>query len=311
MADLDSLQATEATRIVGSSGTGLETTPVQSTTSGALHVNLRDASGTEEGTRTNPLDVQLTGVVSTLNSTTVALGANASFIGLAEDITDMAAIGVQIFANQASASLGFKPQYSNDGTNWDDGDAYNIPISSAGNGKFFTFPPQARFFRIMYTNGAVAQTVFRLQTVFHRTQIKSSSHRIDDLLDTENDAELTKAIITGKRVDGQFDTVKQSNNNELRVADILDGSGVQGAISVGTTAIAARVGASNLANRKSLSITNMGPQTIYWGYTAAVTVATGTPIVKAQQAFFTCGPNTTIFLIAASAGNDVRITEGA
>lgn len=309
MADLDSTLATEATRIVGSNAAGLEQTPVQSTVSGGLHVNLRDASGNEEGIRTNPLNVNLTGVVSSLNSTASPLGANATFTGASEEVTDYSFIGIQVFADQASASLGFKPQYSADGTNWDDGDAYNIPAAAAGNGKFFTFPPQARFYRVVYSNGTVAQTMFRLQTIFHRTPIKTSSHRIDDLIDAENDAELTKAIITGKRVDGQFDTLRQSNNNELRNADILDNSGTNGTINVGTTAIAGKVGAANLVNRKQLVVTNLGNAIVYWGLSNGVTVANGTPIVKNQTAYFSTGPNTTIWLISSTGTNDVRLAE--
>lgn len=57
MADLTQLQATEAVRIVGSDATGLELTPVQSTTGGGLHTNLRDNSGNELGTSANPVAV--------------------------------------------------------------------------------------------------------------------------------------------------------------------------------------------------------------------------------------------------------------
>lgn len=59
MADLTGIQATEATKIVGSDGTGNEQTPVQSTTGGALHANLRNNAGTEVGSTASPLDVRL------------------------------------------------------------------------------------------------------------------------------------------------------------------------------------------------------------------------------------------------------------
>lgn len=55
MADLTNLQAAETVKIVGSDNTGVEQTAVQSTSNGALHSNLRDNSGTELGTATNPL----------------------------------------------------------------------------------------------------------------------------------------------------------------------------------------------------------------------------------------------------------------
>lgn len=105
--------------------------------------------------------------------------------------------------------------------------------------------------------------------------------------------------------------VKSTANGDLGVANILDASGVQGSITVSTTAVAARVGGSNLANRKNLTIWNNGTATIYWGYTNAVTTATGTLLMRNQQLQGDWGPNTTIWLIAANGSHDVRITEGA
>jgi hypothetical protein len=47
MADINDTQAAGTVKIVGSDSTGVEQTPVQSTTSGALHTNLRTAAGVE------------------------------------------------------------------------------------------------------------------------------------------------------------------------------------------------------------------------------------------------------------------------
>jgi hypothetical protein len=258
------------------------------------------------------LQVNQPNVVSTANSTTAVLAANATFTGTAEDVLDYACITVQIFSSQASATLGFKPQYSPNGTNWDDGDAFTIAAQVAGNGKFFTFPVQARFFRIVYTNGAALQVTFRLSTIFHRNAIIPSSHRIADTLDDENDAQLIKSITTARRLDGTYDNIKQSNNNELRNSDILDaGTGVEGALVIGTTAVPLRVGGSNIANRKYVTIHNNSLVTFYWGYTASVTISTGTPIFAGQPMGWAVGPNQNIYVIAGIAGNNSRVTEGA
>jgi hypothetical protein len=55
MADLNEIQSAGATKIVGSSSTGVENTPVNATSAGGLHSNLRDNAGTELGTITNPI----------------------------------------------------------------------------------------------------------------------------------------------------------------------------------------------------------------------------------------------------------------
>jgi len=105
--------------------------------------------------------------------------------------------------------------------------------------------------------------------------------------------------------------VSSTSNGDLNIADISNNGGVEGAITVGTSATLAKVGASNLANRKTLTVFNNSNSTIYWGYTSGITTSTGTPIFKNQLAVWDVGPNTSVYLIAGSAGNNVRITENA
>jgi hypothetical protein len=54
----------EYLKLAGSSASGVSQTPVQSTTGGGLHTNLRDNTGTEAGTLTNPLRVNPTGTTT-------------------------------------------------------------------------------------------------------------------------------------------------------------------------------------------------------------------------------------------------------
>lgn len=94
------------------------------------------------------------------------------------------------------------------------------------------------------------------------------------------------------------------------VSDILNtGTGVQGILTVGTTAIEVKVNAAKLASRKSVTLFNNSAVTIYWGYTNAVTTATGTPIFKNQQVNWDVGDIQTIFVIAGTASNNTRVTE--
>lgn len=55
MADLNNVQASGSTIVVGSDSSGSEQTPVQSTSGGGLHTNLRNAIGTEIGTVADPV----------------------------------------------------------------------------------------------------------------------------------------------------------------------------------------------------------------------------------------------------------------
>lgn len=111
---------------------------------------------------------------------------------------------------------------------------------------------------------------------------------------------------------GVFDANKTYNDDQSAVADVLNsGNSVEAAITVGTSSVEAKVGASRLTGRKALSVFNNSNSTIYWGYTSGVTTSSGTPIFKDQQIVFAVGDGQSVYLISGSAGNNVRITEGA
>lgn len=105
--------------------------------------------------------------------------------------------------------------------------------------------------------------------------------------------------------------VNASNNNELQTSDISNNGGTNGAITVSTSSIEAKVGVSALSNRKNLTVYNNGNNTIYWGYSSGVTTSNGTPIYKDQFVSWDIGPNTSVYLIASSGSNNIRISENA
>lgn len=106
--------------------------------------------------------------------------------------------------------------------------------------------------------------------------------------------------------------LKVEPDSSLNVVDFINaGTGVEGIIIVGTSAVEAKVGITALTNRRSLTIFNFGTDIIYWGYSPAVTTLTGTPIFKKQQAMWAVGDDQPVYLVSASAGNNIRATEGA
>jgi len=130
-----------------------------------------------------------------------------------------------------------------------------------------------------------------------------------------NDIQAAQSVkIIGSNSSGVEQTPVEANaNGKLSVSDISNNGGVNGAITVGTTAVVARVGGLNLANRVSLTIFNNGNgnQTLYWGYSSGVTTANGTPIFPGDLLSLDVGPNTTVYLIGSVAGINTRITENA
>lgn len=177
------------------------------------------------------------GVISTVNSTSTPLGANATWIGQPEDITHYAMLSVFVWTSHASAVDGLSLEFSIDGLNWDDQDQYTIP---AGKGKFFTAPREAQFFRVVYTNGPTPQTGFRLQTMYQYTYAKPSSHRIMVDLTDDEDAELVRAIVSGRKPDGSYGNIAFDAQGRLVVAAASASVAIKGfadgQITVSTTA---------------------------------------------------------------------------
>lgn len=98
-----------------------------------------------------------------INSSVTALDSAETFTGIAEEIINESAITILIRADQSGTG---EVQYSKDATNWD----LKIPFSYTATDSLtkYIFGSHARWFRIVYTNGATAQTYFRMQTIFHK-----------------------------------------------------------------------------------------------------------------------------------------------
>lgn len=152
-----------------------QTTPT-TYTDGQYGVNLMDTNGR--------LVTTGAGVINAANSTTTPLGSAGVFTGTSVDVSQYASITISAFADQAGT---VNIQQSTDGTNWDiTGDSYAVTASTV---RPISTPVFARFARVVYTNGGVAQTTFRLQTILHTVQPWGSSVKPVDGISTENDTQ--------------------------------------------------------------------------------------------------------------------------
>jgi len=159
--------------------------------------------------------VVLRGALDAGNSTTTNLGIDEVFIGASIDTLDYSAVTITISTDKDSATNGLVVQYSVDESDWHDGESYTIV---GGADKFFTPTMQSKYMRIVYTNGPDATTDFHIHTTLRKNTIKWSSHNIDDPIKDQDDAELIKAVITGKRVDGTYDNVNLTNGANMKVS---------------------------------------------------------------------------------------------
>jgi len=203
-----------------------------------------------------------------VNSSTTNLGSNAVFTGTSESTVGYKEIRIYVFSNVASATDGLSIQQSSDGTNWDIVDTYTI---SAGVGKTIGVPRQGIFFRIVYTNGASAQTSFRLQVVYDRVGGKSSSQKPMDAYSNETDLEQSQAFLMGFN-GTTWDRLRLDSGFRLTIADTTTSAFSNGtATAVSSTAV--QILAANVL-RKGAVIQNQGNANVRIGITG-VTAATG------------------------------------
>jgi hypothetical protein len=182
------------------------------------------------------MDITGSGVVSTLNSSEELLdpGGINVFTGTAEDLTLYGTVLISVYSDVASATDGLSIEYSSDGTNWDHDDNYTVP---AATGKNYSVQRVAQYFRVVYTNGAVIQTEFRLQVIFNQFYIKPSSHNIKGTISGDDDAELMKSVITGEDPAGTFQNVKSTVDGVLKTSDESDGLSIAKGNVTGTSFI--------------------------------------------------------------------------
>lgn len=162
---------------------------------GSNVVKISNGTTTVDVNDDGQMHVVMEGKVDVNNSTSTTLGIDEVFTGTATETLAFSVINIATYSDVASATDGLAVEFSTDGTNWDHSDNYTVPATS---GKTYSFQPVARYFRVIYTNGGVGQATFRLQTTLKKTYIKPSSHRIQDSIIDDDDAELVKAVLTGK-----------------------------------------------------------------------------------------------------------------
>ena len=129
-------------------------------------------------------------------------------------------------------------------------------------------------------------------------------------LPTKKRTESTRIIGADPTTGDETNHSHVTANNDLTVSDRVNTVGVQTELTVGTTAVPVRVGASNLSTRKVVTAMPKD-NSIYWGYTNLVTATTGTRIFKNQMVVWDIGPDLDIYLIGDDVDLKVSITEGA
>jgi len=174
---------------------------------------------TGDGAKVNDdgqLHIVAEGHLCTLNSTETPLAADVVWTGEAVNILAYNAISVFCTSDQDSATDGLEVQFSKDGsTNWRTAESYTVLANAE---KFFSPPSFGVYMRVKYTNGDTDQTSFELTTVLRKVPFKWSSHNIETPITDQDDAELVKSVITGKKANGDYDNVSLTNGGNIKAS---------------------------------------------------------------------------------------------
>jgi len=154
------------------------------------------------------------GVVSTLNSTSTPLAGNANFTGPGEDVSQYATVTVVVLANTVSATNGLSLQFSSDSLNWDNIQLHDVP---AGANRYYVVAVKGRYFRLSYKNGASGQGFFRLQTLYHLTKTVLTERRLDDGIQLDDVATLSRSVLMGQKDNGAYANAGVSQQGDLTV----------------------------------------------------------------------------------------------
>lgn len=300
--------------VTANAGTNLNTSALATSanlTAGTMKTQVVDGSGNVIGATSNAFDVNIksnnaSGLVSTNNSSSTNITGSAAFTGTGEDVTQYSEMRVSVFSSHASATNGLSIQQSSDNTNWDITDTYTIPATT---GKTFVVPRQAKFFRVVYTNGATTTTSFRLQVILNRTGSASSSQRTQDAYTNETDMDQSWAFLsawngtTWDRVPGDTTGLKVKQNAGTATLSNVAGSATSVTLLAANTA---RIGATITNDSSALLYIKFGTTASTTSYTVVLAGAASAPFSYYEVP---AGYTGRIDGIWASAAGNARVTE--
>jgi hypothetical protein len=179
---------------------------------------------------TNPLTAAWNDVIDPLNSFTTPLSANGVFPGTFRSAQGFASLIVEVDTDQISANTstaGVVVQWSEDGANVGDSDIAYITagdlITVALGGQSFVFPIKRPYYRVQYTNGPNAQTIFRLQTILKVSPIIGTLVDMMDQVSNSMYTTLVRNFPMGRSAVGAttFNDMVVNSSGALNVADTI------------------------------------------------------------------------------------------
>jgi hypothetical protein len=163
------------------------------------------------------VSVVSTNIIDTNNSSTTPLGAGATFTGTGTDVTSFSQVAVFVYSDRASATDGFKVQFSADNVNWYDSQNHTLTAAVVFP---INFPVVSKFARVVFINGALAQTTFTLQTILKPIPANGTVTTLGNVPTALDQGLITQSLIFGETTGGGggYRSVKVNPSGALTVA---------------------------------------------------------------------------------------------
>lgn len=182
---------------------GALSAPQQASLSALLDV-YPDPMTTEEST---------TACLSVFNTTSAPLGANGVFTGAFEDCSRYSTLRVCVLSNAASAAGGLSVQFGLTAAQADSAKSYTL---LAGTPLVAVTGVEGRYFRVVYTNGASAQTSFSLSTRWSTTSEPPVAQLGASVAD-QTDAVVVKSALIARTDYATYSSLRANEESRLHV----------------------------------------------------------------------------------------------
>lgn len=282
-----------------------------------FNANANMQVGNTDVSDSNPLPITFPEIESTANSTTTPLGISGVFTGSWESIEDYDFLDIILYTDQNSATNGASIKFSTDGGTTTHKQIQNT--ITGGVGAYFYGIPVGAFthFQIVYTNGTIAQTAFVIKTIKKRGPIPQPMAPIGATIDETLSAGLVRAIMAGKKDNGEFTNFTLTNDgymktavqNSIGLSALTDLTSRQ--VTVATTAT--QLDAAPISGRKTISIKlkASATQKVYIGYDNSVTISNGYELSAGDAVDIEIDGTQQVWAIADTSSQTVCILEVA
>lgn len=137
------------------------------------------------------------------NSTTTPLEADEVWTGEWTSTKNFVQAIIDVVTDEDSATNGLVIELSHDGVTADHSHSYSI-LDNATDGHHYPSETELLYYRVKYTNGSQAQTVFKLYSTLFSTMVEEGhAHGLDYLLKVDHPAPIVRAIQTGFKPNGE------------------------------------------------------------------------------------------------------------